>query len=388
MANSWGLVLCVLLVSLSVCCSISPQQQQGIEEQQAEVSSGIGVALGEGHLPPRAEETPNRGRIKREAADCPVSETQGGRIVDADAVSKHNFFIQPQKGFEKLEFRVKLDRKYLPGSWQFSRQSLVVTILQMDIDWAHPTWIPVDIEYYKKDIPYGPNPHTLRVKVGRNVNKELTTGWWRTHSYEGFVVNAVGPVKFRLKCDSRITAAQRVDDRGEAGQTLLIVCVLGFCFLLVVGAVVIYLIIVRRRRPQRDNQNDLPPVPTSLLRGSRVSRDCESENVYETIDEKTLAKFRQNLNSDSLAIGQTQPRNDCSGGLSEGLYQNATTTRDSAAPTCGSPGLPSGGARGMMVMSLLEEKEATREYFGLDSPLESHYVEMHGIVSRTSSLNK
>lgn len=39
-------------------------------------------------------------------------------------------------------------------------------------------------------------------------------------------------------------------------------------------------------------------------------------------------------------------------------------------------------------MSLLEEKEATREYFGLDSPLESHYVEMHGIVSRTSSLNK
>ena len=123
------------------------------------------------------------------------------------------------------------------------------------------------------------------------------------------------------------------------------------------------------------------------LRGRKRS---DSDHIYESMDEGILAKLRQNLDADALAADRTECVKDHNRDSAK-FYENTKTISDS---TVRMPhhtlGIPSAYARDTMAFSLLEEKEALREgaHDGLDSPVESHYVDMHGIVSRTSSLNK
>ncbi|KAG0717280.1 hypothetical protein GWK47_054773 [Chionoecetes opilio] len=87
-----------------------------------------------------------------------------------------------------------------------------------------------------------------------------------------------------------------------------------------VGAATLCLIARRCRSPQQ-YQNDLPSVPRSLLQECRIKRDGDSEHIYESIDERTLAKLQKNSYSDILAVSRTQRVKDHSGCSNDG-YQS------------------------------------------------------------------
>ncbi|KAG0711525.1 hypothetical protein GWK47_020464 [Chionoecetes opilio] len=387
MAGYWRLAFHVLLTSLSVYCANNPQQKQRRTEQQAGVSTQTAVTLGGGQVVPGAE-APGRGRVKRKTAECTIIETPSGgglhKIIDADAETTYNFFIKPQLGFNQLVVNAKLQNKLIHRG--YSTKSLIVGSSQMTIDWTHPNWIPVEIEYFKKIVRFGPDRHGLCVRVGENVSEELITSWWRTHSYEGFTVYAEGPLKVS-KCNSWGAVPKPVVDRGGVSQTLLIACVLSGCFLLGVGAATLCLIARRCRSPQQ-YQNDLPSVPRSLLQECRIKRDGDSEHIYESIDERTLAKLQKNSYSDILAVSRTQRVKDHSGCSNDGYQSMKAFLGVTVQEPCHFSGIPNNGAESTQTINLREQKEALREDCDLDSPVESHYVEMHSIVNRTSSLNK
>ena len=252
MARSWQLVFSVFIISFSLCCAIYPQQKHRMKKQLT------------GVLKPK--EILDQGRVKRKAVECSVSETKDGKgfqkIIDASAVTTFNFFIQPQPGFTSLVFRAKLNNKLTAGSWKYFKESLVVNRSQIEIDWTHPTWIPVETEYFKKDVRFAPDRHALRVKVGRVVNEELITRWWRTHSYEGFTVEAEGPLKILRNCYQGNTMLEKIVTTGELRGPILIACVLGSSFLLALSIATLYLLITRR---SHSAQNNRPHVPTSLV---------------------------------------------------------------------------------------------------------------------------
>lgn len=385
MAASWQVMFCVLVLIVHDCSAIRDV------------------------LELETKETPIQARVKRKAQDCRELEVKGGaghqNILDAkEEETSSSFSILPLQGFSSLVFRPKVKRKYLPSNWRYYKESLVVNSSRMEIDRTNPMWIPVEIKYLKKKVSLGPDRHTLNVKVGRSVNKNLIFRLWGMHSYEGFAVEAVGPVKVLFNCKPLSSKAESVVDTGGEGYTtggegytILTVSLLS-CFLLLVGSAALYLLITRARRssPSQDNPCNTPPQSLPLqLRGHPGRKSECSENIYESLDESTLKKIRQNLSADKL---YSNLRDQCSGGLAKsnnttittldqcsgGLAETNVSTKASLHPVARMPG----AAQDALAFSLLEEKEAMRDHFGLDSPVESHYVEMHGIVSRTSSLNK
>ncbi|XP_045112483.1 uncharacterized protein LOC123505340 [Portunus trituberculatus] len=335
------------------------------------------------------KETLTRTRIKSEAQNCHVLEvkdrTGHHNILDTKtAETSFIFYILPQPGFNGLVFRAKVNNKISPGSWKYFKESLFVSSSRMEIDWTHPMWIPVEINYFKTEVSFGPDRHALKVKVGKSVDKNLITRWWRTHSYEGFAVEAEGPVKILFNCNPSSAKAESVIDTEGQAHTVLIASLCG-CFLLVVGSATLYFLIMRRSPLLQDYPGNTPTSLT-LLRGRPTRKNESSENIYESIQESTLKNLRQNLTAGKLSSSPRDPcsttttMDRCSGGLAE-RNDSMKVSLDSIAQ------MPD-TAQDALTFSLLEEKEALRDYFGLDSPVESHYVEMHGIVSRTSSLSK
>lgn len=378
MAASWQVVFCLLVLIVHDCSAIRDV------------------------LELETKETPMQARVKRKAQDCRELEVKGWaghqNILDAkEEETSSSFSILPLQGFSSLVFRPKVKKKYFSSSWRYYKDSLVVNSSRMEIDRPNPMWIPVEIKYLKKKVSLGPDQHTLNVKVGRNVNKSLIFHLWGMHSYEGFAVEAVGPVKVRFNCKLPSPEAESVVDTEGEGYTVLTVSLLS-CLLLLVGSAALYLLITRARRssPSQDNPCNTPPQSLPLqLRGHPARKSECTENIYESLDESTLKKIRQNLSADKL---YSNLRDQCSGGLAKsnnttmttldqcsgGLAESNASTKASLHPVARVPG----AAQDALAFSLLEEKEAMRDRFGLDSPVESHYVEMHGIVSRTSSLNK
>ncbi|MPC45269.1 hypothetical protein E2C01_038964 [Portunus trituberculatus] len=184
------------------------------------------------------KETLTRTRIKSEAQNCHV--------------------LEP--GFNGLVFRAKVNNKISPGSWKYFKESLFVSSSRMEIDWTHPMWIPVEINYFKTEVSFGPDRHALKVKVGKSVDKNLITRWWRTHSYEGFAVEAEGPVKILFNCNPSSAKAESVIDTEGQAHTVLIASLCG-CFLLVVGSATLYFLIMRRSPLLQDYPGN---TPTSL----------------------------------------------------------------------------------------------------------------------------
>lgn len=383
----------MLLTSLCVCYSVHPQEQQ--QQQQRTQNHKDTQDPARTKLPPSEgltdrEETLGQARVKRQTDECPVLETGQGsglqKIVDTTDETQ-SFFIQPQPGFNRLVFRVKVNNKFDFSSWKYHKKTLDISSSRLNIDWTHPTSIPVQVTYFKNKVSFAQDRHALRVKVGQDVNEVLLTSWWRTHSYEGFAVYAEGPLKVYLDCNSQDPKTASIKQEEEKVPVLLILSAVGGCFLMVVGATIVYLLTTRCARARRDNPPPVPKFPKSLLFERHIHREKDSEPIYETIDESTLAKLRQNLDSETL--GRPQGVRDQDKPSATGLKEKTMTLwNQTFERECHSSTIPGDDARGTLELSLLEEKAALRQSSGLESPMENHYVEMHGIVSRTSSLNK
>lgn len=154
--------------------------------------------------------------------------------------------------------------------------------------------------------------------------------------------------------------------------------------------------------------NDLPPFnsppnsssPIQLLQGQ--AKGGEEDHVYEQFDENSLAKLRKKLELENLACSSEDDEEEGDhysktpqpvrvhhqiGLLKERLQK--TSPRDVVVEGS-SKCIPDRGTVYLnMNLSLQEEKaKAWKEDPDLGTPPEEQYVEMHGIVSRTSSLNK
>lgn len=263
MPKSWSLTCFALLTSittLAVCCKLHSQHKcqhiQKSPKYQSEELAELKESLGEE-------------RVKRKTTECPIMEIddRSGLQKIADTSDETLiFFIQPEPGFSRLVFHMKVDNNLDFTSWKYAEKALDISSSRFNIDWSHPAWIPVEVEYFKKEKSFGKDRHALRVKVGEDVNDILITKWWRTHSYEGFTIYAEGPVRV-LMCNPETAMAESVVGLyyGNERLVLLILSVLGACFLLVMLAAIVYLLNARCSSTPSNHPPPLPRFPKSWV---------------------------------------------------------------------------------------------------------------------------
>lgn len=375
----WTAFCCVLLET-RVAGAHVPEKKQLIEEapfQEQSIIDVPGHVQGQGDkdvvaLDARGFAEPKL-VTKREAPtrNCPLVESPAGaglHKVNEINLLEYTFFIKPQPGFRALVFHMKIDNLWNSRGPYLTDEKIVFSDSDLGSDDIN-SWLEVQVNYYRHIVHLGRDKHGLIVRVGNWSRSIRSSPWWKTHSFEGFVVLVGGSAKLMFDCLPRAVSEQ--SPVHLLYKPVLLGCVLGGAFVLVVAAWV-YLLLTRRGRPHSDVPPPIPKLPESLLlqRGQKSDPD----STYEEFDEDTLLRLRQKLDPDTFACYNTGSA-DAHCGFKDDDRDDGTKA---LMPSCDEE---------VRKLSLLEEKQkAWQENPGEPAP-ETHYVEMHGIVDTNSRLS-
>ncbi|XP_047491998.1 uncharacterized protein LOC125041203 [Penaeus chinensis] len=297
----------------------------------------------------------------------------------------YTFFLRPRPEFIDIKFNMMIDNLWNLARPYESSETIVFSLADVEEAAERQSWVEITADYFKHEVINGRDKHGLRVTVGNVTRKMISSRWWRTHTFEGFLVSARGPATLLFDCPPQEVAAP-VPVR-LMKTPVLMGGILVLAFLLVV---VPWVCFVYRRRANADLSEapDVPPLPKSLqlLEKNKVSKCPDQENVYEEFDEDTLSRLRQKLYPQNLR-GEKKGPGDSEAPVYHHyeklgkprplLRQKAVETTEKSAPA-------ENYYENAPTMSLREEKEKLRKEDRQRSLSESHYVEMHGILNRRS----
>ncbi|XP_045606085.1 uncharacterized protein [Procambarus clarkii] len=374
------LLLCIMMGIPLVNCQLSRDIliSQLQKEQQESLASGS--ISEEGYDTDLAMNvlslSKHKVRSRRETVEnCSEVESPSGsglHKIKEVRLSQYRFFIKPDPEFRELVFNMVIDNIWNINDPYMSPENLVIRKGELETD-SEDSWLEVEVQYYRHVVTYGKDRHGLRVTVGALTRTMYSRRWWRTHSFEGFVISVRGPSKMLFDCYTS-DFSKLLPIKAEY-RLVLLGCILSAVFLLVVVLTWVYIVISRRRRLASNHAPPVPPATKSmLLWRSRVKSDPDP--VYEEFGEDTLARLRQKL--DPQTFGSY---NATSGASSTDQHKNLKANAKEDEPEYRRDHYDN-----FKPLSLLEQKQKAWLDEPQGEPPESHYVEMHGIINRNSQL--
>ncbi|XP_063597520.1 uncharacterized protein LOC134774127 isoform X2 [Penaeus indicus] len=369
-----------------VGCEASPA---GVPEAPAgpmprDVSTGEGRTPSEGSGRVAKREVGAEGEHANECHEVEVLTNKTFQPIRNVRQLHYTFFLRPRPEFKDIKFNMMIDNLWNLARPYESSESIVFSLADVEEAAERQSWVEITANYFKHEVINGRDKHGLRVTIGNVTREMISSRWWRTHTFEGFLVSARGPATLLFDCPPQEVAAP-VPVR-HMRTPVLMGGILVLAFLLVV---VPWVCFVCRRRANADLSEapDVPPLPKSLLlEKNKVSKCPDQDNVYEEFDEDTLSRLRQKLYPQNLR-GEKEGAGDSEtpvyhhyeklGKPRPLLRQKAVETTEKSAPA-------ENYYENAPTMSLREEKEKLRKEDRQRSLSESHYVEMHGILNRRS----
>ncbi|XP_042857906.1 uncharacterized protein LOC122244146 isoform X2 [Penaeus japonicus] len=297
----------------------------------------------------------------------------------------YTFFLRPRPEFIDIKFNMMIDNLWNLALPYESSEAVVFSRADVEEEAERQAWVQITVEYFKHEVKNGRDKHGLRITVGNVTRQMISSRWWRTHAFEGFLVSARGPAKLLFDCPPQELVSP-VPAR-LMNTPVLLGGILVLAFLVVV---VPWMCFVYRRRANADLDEgpEVPPLPKSLLlEKGKVSKCPDQDNVYEEFDEDTLSRLRQKLYPQNLrGEGKDAPGDAPVYHHYEKLGKPRPLLRQKAVETKEKSGAPPAENyyENAPTMSLREEKEKLRKEDRQRSLSESHYVEMHGILNRRS----
>lgn len=348
------------------------------------------VSAGEDRTPPEGSGRVAKREVRSEgepASECLEVEVLTNKTYQPirHIMPKHySFFLRPRPEFKDIKFNMMIDNLWnLAGPYE-SAETIVISLADVEEAAERQRWVEVTADYFKHEVINGRDKLGLRVTVGNVTREMISSRWWRTHKFDGFLLSARGPATLLFDCPPQKAAAP--EPVRLMNTPVLMGGILVLAFLLVV---VPWVCFVFRRRANADLNEapDVPPLPKSLLlEKNKVSKCPDQDNVYEEFDEDTLSRLRQKLYPQNLR-GEKEALEDSAAPVYHHyeklgkprplLRQKAVETTEKSAPA-------ENYYENAPTMSLREEKERLRKEDRQRSLSESHYVEMHGILNRRS----
>ncbi|KAK3861488.1 hypothetical protein Pcinc_032560 [Petrolisthes cinctipes] len=416
-------VMFLCCVALSINLVVSLTTSDGEKDQP-----GLRHPRDSTNIP--GEEVVAEARVEREAVEksssnstCRVWETSANvtKIITSEETA-YSFFFKPLPGFRRLVINMLVDNDMdVSGAYEHKEKSVVVNGWELGQDSIDEDgWVPVKVEYYRHRVSWAPDRLGLRVTVGANssVSRSINTRNRWTHDYEGFVAYMDGRAEFVTGCippsvvlpihHHHLSASHsELQVQHIKSPLLLLVLALGG-LLLVLTVLIAVLVVMKRRRSSRDGRPPLPKqLPRSTLLKGRGRSKTELDHIYEEFDEDAMAKLRRKLELDNFTCNSEENDNDDDddddeeghytkppqpvrvhrgGKLKERLKKGGAAKNPKDVVEGAS--MSDKATYLNMNLNLQEAKaKAWKEDPKLGTPPEEHYVEMHGIVSRTSSLS-
>ncbi|KAK7027498.1 hypothetical protein SK128_000190 [Halocaridina rubra] len=334
-----------------------------------------------------------RQRIKRQDHEiendriCQEVQSPGGPGVHRIREIKHHgytLYFKPLEDFNKLILNMIIDNLWNLNEPYISDDNITISKNYFE-DWDGREWIEMKVEFYRNKVS-GPDHLALKVTFRNRTFSMVTSRWWRTHTYEGFLISTVGGASFLFDCITSATPSTSVSNLNKIG---ILGGTLGACFLLVILGMAIYILIRRHPREPRCDKHapKVPPLPASLLLGTnKVKNIPYPEHIYEDFDMDTLARLRQAMNPETLGKcedpGKSSPHLQACD-VAPRMHPSKATEFPGGKEM---PGIsPDTTYVNEIKISLIEEKLKTR---CRDSDPESHYVEMHGIPTKSPTSPK
>lgn len=175
----------------------------------------------------------------------------------------YTFFLRPRPEFIDIKFNMMIDNLWNLALPYESSEAVVFSRADVEEEAERQAWVQITVEYFKHEVKNGRDKHGLRITVGNVTRQMISSRWWRTHAFEGFLVSARGPAKLLFDCPPQELVSP-VPAR-LMNTPVLLGGILVLAFLVVV---VPWMCFVYRRRANADLDEgpEVPPLPKSLVR--------------------------------------------------------------------------------------------------------------------------
>lgn len=227
------------------------------------------VSAGEDRTPPEGSGRVAKREVRAEgepASECLEVEVLTNKTYQPirHIMPKHySFFLRPRPEFKDIKFNMMIDNLWnLAGPYE-SAETIVFSLADVEEAAERQRWVEVTADYFKHEVVNGRDKLGLRVTVGNVTREMISSRWWRTHKFDGFLLSARGPATLLFDCPPQKAAAP--EPVRLMNTPVLMGGILVLAFLLVV---VPWVCFVFRRRANADLNEapDVPPLPKSLVR--------------------------------------------------------------------------------------------------------------------------